>query len=141
MPDPTTTCSGECITLRLNGEPAIRDKKLNDDEDEVINKRWIVGSLDIEALYPSLDIDVCAGITSRVLCDSYLQFQNLQWREIMLYLRHMMTDAQMEMNNMVRYAPERRTCRGRPPMFTAPQGAKTMWKQGCDHGASSNAMN
>jgi hypothetical protein len=40
-------------------------------------------------------------------------------REIMLYLRYMLTDEQIQRKDHDNYAPERRTRRGRPPRFTA----------------------
>ena len=87
-------------------------KELNDDEDVEIPERWIIGSLDIEALYPSLDIDVCAAITNMILFNSGIQFKDLQWKEIVLYLRYMLTDEQVRGKRLAEYTPERRTRRG-----------------------------
>ena len=50
-----------------------------------MEENWIVGSLDIEALFPSLDVSVCAEIAGRVLFESTIEFRNLQWKEIMMY--------------------------------------------------------
>ena len=52
--------------------------KLNEDDEKPVKSNWIVGSLDIEALYPSLNIEVCARITSEALLSSTLVFGNLQ---------------------------------------------------------------
>ena len=93
--------------------------ELNDDDDLTIDNEWIIGSLDIEALYPSLDIDVCAGIANMVLYNSGIKFNDLKWKEIMLYLRYMLTDNQLRRKQLDSYAPVRRTRRGRPPLFTA----------------------
>ena len=35
-----------------------------------VHENWVVGSLDVEALYPSLDIDECAKVIGNVLHDS-----------------------------------------------------------------------
>ena len=50
--------------------------------------RWIVGSLDVVSLYPSLDIDVCAVGVALALIVSDIQFDKLRWSEIGLYLRY-----------------------------------------------------
>ena len=101
--------------------------ELNDDEDLQIDDEWVIGSLDIEALYPSLDINVCASITNMVLYNSGIKFKDLQWREIMLYLRYMLTDREIQRKQLDNYTPVRRTYRGRPPMFTA-SGSSTNYQ-------------
>ena len=93
--------------------------EMNDDDDLRITKEWIIGSLDIIALYPSLDIDVCAMISNMTLYNSAIQFKDLNWKEIMLYLRFMLTDEQLQSRELWEHCPQRRTRRGRPPMFTA----------------------
>ena len=112
IPESATHCdSSETLRAGLD--------EMNEDEDLRINERWVAGSLDIEALFPNLDIDVCAGITNMVLYNSNIVFRNLKWKEIMLYLRYMLTDEQLVEKDLNRYAPKRKTRRGRPPLFTA----------------------
>ena len=84
-----------------------------------MNERHVVGSLDIEALYPSLDIEKCAGIVNEKLYESEITFANLQWKEIMLYLRFMLTDKQLRDKGLYIHAPKRKSRRGRPPLFHA----------------------
>ena len=55
VPESTTHCESTQDLLK-------EIKELNNDEDVQINGNWIIGSLDIEALYPLLDIEVCARI-------------------------------------------------------------------------------
>ena len=92
---------------------------LNENENTLVEENWIVGSLDIEALFPSLDVAVCAEIAGRVLFESTIEFRNLQWKEIMMYLRFMLTDEELEQKGLQGYTPQRKTRRGRPPLFTA----------------------
>jgi hypothetical protein len=71
------------------------------------------------ALYPSLDIEKCASVVQEKLYESEITFANLQWKEIMLYLRYMMTDEQLRERQLYNHAPKRRWRRGRPPLFHA----------------------
>ena len=82
-----------------------------------VNPRWKVGSLDIEALYPSLDIPKCAEIVTKMLYESEIKVKNIKWKEVMLYIRHMWNDDQIRDKNLFEYCPRRRTLRGRPPTF------------------------
>ena len=99
-------------------------------EIEVVNKereadpRWVVGSLDINSLYPSLDIEVCSIVISKELIDSDLVFENLSWHEIALYLRYNMDEEQLEcwtalldVQDITQWCPWRKNVRGRPPTF------------------------
>ena len=93
-------------------------EELNNGETPV-DKNWIVGSLDIEALYPSLDVAICAEIAGNELYASAIQFNNLQWKEIVLYLRFMLSDDEICDKGLEKYSPQRQSRRGRPPLFTA----------------------
>ena len=52
-----------------------------------VDKDWIVCSLDVEALYPSLDIQECAKVIEQQLLESPFEVIGLNWVEIALYLR------------------------------------------------------
>jgi hypothetical protein len=84
-----------------------RIDELNDDEDLQLNDRHVIGSLDIVALYPSLDIEKCASVVQEKLYESEITFANLQWKEIMLYLRYMMTDEQLRERQLYNHAPKK----------------------------------
>ena len=83
-------------------------EELNNGETPV-DKNWIVGSLDIEALYPSLDVAICAEIAGNELYASAIQFNNLQWKEIVLYLRFMLSDDEICDKDLVKYCPQRQS--------------------------------
>ena len=42
----------------------------------------MVGSLDVDSLYPSLDVKQCVNVVKKKLLDSDLVFENLVWKEI-----------------------------------------------------------
>ena len=80
---------------------------------------WKCGSLDIVALYPSLDIPRCAEVVTEMMYRSEIKIKNIKWKEVMLYIRFMWTDEQIEDKGLLEYIPKRRTPRGRPPTFLA----------------------
>ena len=86
---------------------------------QVVDKEWIVGSLDVDSLYPSLDIDRCARVVSEKLFHSDLKFEKLVWKEIALYLRFHLTDEQIAAEGLDRICPQARSSMGRPPTFVA----------------------
>ena len=53
-------------------------------------RSWVVNNLDVVALYPSLDIETCVIVIARAMMGSDVVFRNLQWQEIVLYLRYNM---------------------------------------------------
>ena len=71
----------------------------------------MVGSLDVESLYPSLDITRCAKVVSRKLYESDLRFSDLNWMEIGLYLVFHLTEQEMQEERIREYCPRRRSNR------------------------------
>ena len=61
-----------------------------------VNPNWKVGSLDIVALYPSLNIPKCGEIIGRELYKSSIHIKNINWKEVMLYLRYVLNDQQLK---------------------------------------------
>ena len=84
-----------------------------------VQESWVVGSLDVDALYPSLDIELCAEVVCRKLFESDIQFVGLAWREIALYLRYHMSEEALAEKGYGRFCPQRRSNRGEGPLFHA----------------------
>ena len=82
-----------------------------------VSSKWIVGSLDV--LYPSLNIKDCAKVVGEVLRDSAMKVENLQWKEVALYLKFNATEEEVKRYKVSTFLPKRRTRYGRPPTFTA----------------------
>ena len=78
--------------------------------------RWVVGSLDVVSLYPSLDIEVCSIMVALALMDSDLVFKGVKWMEVALYLRYHMDQETLEREGIADFCPKRRYDR-RPPIF------------------------
>ena len=77
----------------------------------------MIGSLDVESLYPSLNIDRCVEVIKQKLFLSRMEFSNLQWKEIALYLRYNMDEREIQQSAFRDILPSRRYKR-RPPLFT-----------------------
>ena len=90
-------------------------EKLNE---EIVDEEWIVASLDVDALYPSLDIEKCTKSIVRKMNESEIVFEGLQWKEIALYLRYHMNDEEIEQTEYKKFCPVRRTKKGPNPKFT-----------------------
>ena len=84
----------------------------------VINENMIVGSLDVDALYPSLDIDRCAEVFRQKLCESRLSFPNIEWKDISLYLVYHLSSQEIENEGFREYCPVRRSMRVNTPQFS-----------------------
>ena len=97
--------------------------------EEQVDGKWVVGSLDVDSLYPSLDVDRCVEVVKRKLYESDLVFENLRWKEVVLYLRYQLTDGEIGANGFAPFIPTRRFNR-RPPLFTR-SGSNTNEKIRC----------
>ena len=91
-------------------------EKVNKERDA--DKNWVIGSLDVVALYPSLNVERCAKVVREALFESELEFKNLQWKEIALYLRYHLGHREIMAEGLGWICPRRRNDR-RPPMFEA----------------------
>lgn len=105
-------------------------EKVNTDRDA--DDRWVVGSLDVDSLYPSLDVEVCSLVVAKELMESDVVLDNLCWREIALYLQYQIDletldcwTALLEVEDVGEWCPQRRNARGRPPTFEA-SGSSTV---------------
>ena len=78
----------------------------------------MVASLDIDALYPSLDVKKCTEVIVNKLYESDVIFEGLQWMDIVLYLRYRMNDAEWEMKEYKDYCPTRKNKKGPKPKLT-----------------------
>ena len=90
-------------------------KAVNEGE---VQPDWIVGSLDVKSLYPSLNIERCARVVRERLNESDFQFVGQDWREISLYLRYHMSTEEVEEEGIMDFCPKRKH-KGKPPEFTS----------------------
>ena len=81
----------------------------------IINRKVIVGSTDVVALYPSLDIPFTVDRVCDVIYESNLKFEGLWYEEIGLYIAIHCNRQQLTEIGIEDVCPIRATNRGRPP--------------------------
>ena len=87
-------------------------------EKEMLNQHCVLGSLDVKALYPSLDV----AFVSRVVADMFLYSRvtvpSLNTKELGLYLALNRSSRQLRDLGLANYSPRKRSKYGRPPVMT-----------------------
>ena len=78
----------------------------------------IVGSADVKALYPSLDIDSCAEIVSRTFEESEVEVRGVDPEEIGLYLALNMEEEELKEKGIAQFCPTRKSKVGARPTIT-----------------------
>ena len=83
-----------------------------------LNESDIIGSMDVEALYPSLDIDFTVEKVCEMLHDSKVTFEGINYKELGLYLSLVMNDEELRRRGVDAVCPTRRARRGPRPNIT-----------------------
>ena len=131
-------CGAEdCVTRRLSYILCLIGSHLIDspthcdstvdllEEIENVNKsgrvkdHMIIGSLDVDALYPSLDVEKCSEVFRQKLFSSELRFEGMEWKDIALYLKYHMSEIDLRTEGVWKHCPRRRRKGGNEPSFTA----------------------
>ena len=83
-----------------------------------IDSTYIIGSADVKALYPSLDIE----FTIEVVCDMFnkskVNIKNVNYKEVALYIALNRTDEEIRDKGLSHICPERKYRRGPRPNIT-----------------------
>ena len=85
---------------------------------EGIDASDIIGSMDVEALYPSLDIDFTIEKVCEVLLNSSVEYEGINYKELGLYLSLVKTDEELQQMGLHMVCPKRRYRRGPRPNIT-----------------------
>ena len=80
---------------------------------------WIIGSTDVVALYPSLDIDFTIDEVCEVFFVSDISIQGIDYAELGLYLPVTTSPEVLTKLGIAGVCPTRKTNKGRPPTITA----------------------
>lgn len=88
----------------------------------------IIASMDIEALYPSIDIDVAAEKCSDLLLESDITFDQVDCEELGRLFKFICTD--VDLQRFEQYCPSRISNLGRKPKLTA-SGSHTDYESRC----------
>ena len=79
----------------------------------------MVGSMDVEALYPSIDIDFSVDICGDLLLESDITFEKVDYKEVGLFLSLTMTKEDRVKRNIDHFCPTKSKPKGRKPTLTA----------------------
>ena len=100
----------------LNTEEMLAEfKQLNDSQ---VTEDIVVGSVDVKALYPSLDIAFPVAKVCEISHTISVQVVGVNAEELGLYLALNRTEAELRDVGLLQFCPRRRTNRGRPPTIT-----------------------
>ena len=90
-----------------------------------LGKNTIVGSLDVKALYPSLDIDYTVQVVSNEFYDSGIEIENMDYEELGLYLALNLKSEELRLKHLETVCPVKKSRRGAPPKITGSGVANT----------------
>ncbi|KAL9970203.1 hypothetical protein ACROYT_G022537 [Oculina patagonica] len=106
----------EAESVCLNTEEMLAGfKQLNDSH---VTEDIVVGSADVKALYPSLDIAFTVEKVCKVFHKSSVQVVGVNDEELGLYLALNKTEADLRDMGLLQFCPRRKTNRGGPPTIT-----------------------
>ena len=106
----------EAESVCMNTEEMLADfKRFNVDH---ITEDIIVGSADVKALYPSLDVTFTVEKVCEIFYSSSVKVIGIDTEELGLYLALNKTEAELADLDILCFCPTRKTNRGRPPTIT-----------------------
>ena len=82
---------------------------------ELVEGELIVGSMDIEALYPSIEVNRSAKIVSEMVSESKVQIENVDFETAVVYIASNSSKAQVYDWGMSQYIPKRKSKTGTRP--------------------------
>ena len=86
--------------------------------DEGLEDGHIIGSMDVEALYPSLDVEFTVDKVCELFSNSTMNIDGINYKELTLYLSLNKTDEQLRTMGIHEVCPKRRSNRGPRPNMT-----------------------
>ena len=87
------------------------NEKLTDKDKEQL----IIGSLDANSLYPSLDAEESGNICGKMIEESNLELRGVDWKAATKYLAVVIPNKADILASVAEYIPERYTVKGKKP--------------------------
>ncbi|KAJ8021804.1 hypothetical protein HOLleu_39101 [Holothuria leucospilota] len=95
------------------------------------DKKFVVGSMDVTALYPSIDVDFAVKKCSDLLSNSSINFEGINPHELGLFLKVIEIETGQKLpEDVLPFCPVRSTNRGRKPTVTgnvSSSNTETRW--------------
>ena len=66
---------------------------------------YVIGSMDVAALYPSMDIEFSVDKSVELIRESQVQFDEVNYDELGLYLVLCVEEEQLRQENLLQYCP------------------------------------
>ena len=88
---------------------------------EMLQKEVMVGSMDVTALYPSIDQVSSAKIVREEYLRSDIEVENIDWRAASLYLALTVDRQELVREGIAHIVPRRKDGRGRKPTVKSPK--------------------
>ena len=85
------------------------------------SRNTMVGSLDVKALYPSLDQDAAAEVVAQLVYESEVRFNGINWRCVQTFLASNHTEEELKQQGIAHLIPDRVFSLGRRPGPTTPE--------------------
>ena len=93
---------------------AINEKEERKNSDEEEEEEIIIGSLDVVALYPSMDIEFTAERVSEAFIESEVEIRGINVKELGLYIMLNKTEEEIKEKDIAKFCPKRKTKKGKP---------------------------
>ena len=106
----------DCDTACENTEEILAE--IRDHNQHGIEGDAVIGSLDVKALYPNLDVGFTAEIVAKEFRESQFEVEGIDYKELGLYLAMNKTEQELENLGLLKFCPRRKTRFGRPPVIT-----------------------
>ena len=86
-------------------------------------------STDVKSLYPSLQVEPCADIVARMLTESSLKVEGVNWDQAVFYLALTLDRAKVTELGLDEVVPKWRKARGRAPGITTKEVRRPLQEQ------------
>ena len=84
-----------------------------------VTRNSVVGSMDVKALYPSLELDFAIEVVCDEFYRSQIKIKGVDYLELGLYLSLSRKEIYLKNAGVAEYCPKRKTKRSAPPKITA----------------------
>ena len=81
-------------------------------------RNTIIGSMDVKALYPSIDVDFAIGKCGEIIVKSDTEISNVDVEELGLFLSLTCSETELSSKDLLKFCPTRNCC-GRKPKLAA----------------------
>ena len=101
--------------MRKHGRLNFKNRKVNSEE---LEEGYIIGSMDVKSLYPSLDIQHTIQVVCEMFEASTIDVEGIDFEEISFYIGITMNQNEINRLGLTNACPKRKSTWGRKPKIT-----------------------